>query len=324
MAHKRTPWDENSREFTSRTYSVWLTKLYNIAISRFEWVNLPPTCDERFIEQVLLFNGQMCGFYDDVMKSYFILPVTNNASLNLYGYPAKVNAYGYNGYMRQNLTPYNALYSAGDIVEEKPNCALLYSNYTHAPEFPTIVYYARKLTKADRTINVNVEVQKTPWIITCEENTRLSVLNMMKKVDDFEPAIIGTKFLDMTQDGPLKILDLKAPFICDKLQIVKRQLWQEALTVLGVEANTSEKAERQVSDELTANLGETEALRQSPLAARKVFCDQFNKVFNTNIDVRFRSDLKLSKIMEGIENASVLHNDIEGNLPNTNGGNADE
>lgn len=316
------PWVENAREFTSRTYSMWLNKLYNIAISRFEWLNLPHTCDERFIEMTLLFNARMIGFYDDPMDAYFILPCVNDGTLNLMGYPARVMAYGYNGYQMQNLIPYNSLYAAGAPIEEKPNSALLYSNYTQAPEFPLIVYYARKLARIDRTIDVNLNVQKTPWLITCEENNRLSVLNAFKKVDDFEAAIIGTKFFDPSIKKPFEVLNLNAPFISDKLQTTKRQIWQEALTALGIEANTSEKAERQVTGELTANQGETEALRQSPLAARRIFCEQFNQVFGTKISVRFRSNLELSLIMEGGENnADVLHNDTTGDLPTVDGEN---
>lgn len=325
MSRKKAPWIQNARDFTNKTYGVWLNKLYNIAISRFEWLDLPPTCDERFIEMTLLFNARMVGFKDPDLDAYLILPCVNDGTLNLMGYPARVMAYGYNGYQFPNLIPYNALYTAGTIDTEKPNSALLYANYAQAPEYPFILYYAKKLAMIDRTIDVNMNVQKTPWLITCDENTRLTVLNALKKVDDFENAIVGTKFFDPNMNNPFKVLNLDAPFISDKLQTVKRQIWQEALTVLGIEANTSEKAERQVTGELTANQGETEALRQSPLAARRIFCDQFNAVFGTNVSVRFRSNLELSLIMDGDEeNANVLHNDVEGNLRTVDGENEDK
>lgn len=326
MARKRkAPWVENARDFTNKTYGVWLNKLYNIAISRFQWENLPETCDERFIEMTLLFNGRMVGFKDSDLNAYLILPCVNSGTLNLMGYPANVMAYGYNGYQFQNLTPFNALYAAGANVDEKANSALLYANYTQAPEYPIILYYAKKLAMIDRTIDVNLNVQKTPWIIVTDENHRLSVLNALQKVDDFENAIVGTEFFDPSMNKPFQVLKLDAPFISDKLQTVKRQIWQEALTALGIEANTSEKAERQVTGELTANQGETEALRQSPLAARRIFCDQFNKVFGTNVSVRFRSNLELSLIMEGGEdNADILHDESTGYMPRNDGENNNE
>lgn len=292
---QRPPWIENAKYFTSVTYSTWFNRLYNIAISRFEWLNLPDTCNEKFIEQVLFFNGFMVGYKDTALNSFLIMPCTNNSVLDIFGYPAKVNAYGYNGYMAQNLTPYTITLGQEPT---RADAALLYANYSRCPDLPAVLYFARKLTKIDRTIDVNINVQKTPYIISCGENQRLTVANMFKQVDNFEPAIITTKFYGLNGEKPINVMDLKPPFVADKMQTLKRQVYQEALTYLGIEANTSEKAERQVTEELTANMGETESMRQSPLASRKQFCKEFNKIYGTNIDVKFRSDLQLSQIME--------------------------
>lgn len=309
---QRPPWIENAKYFTSVTYSTWFNRLYNIAISRFEWLNLPDTCNEKFIEQVLFFNGFMVGYKDTALNSFLIMPCTNNSVLDIFGYPAKVNAYGYNGYVAQNLTPYTI------TLGEEPtraDAALLYANYSRCPDLPAVLYFARKLTKIDRTIDVNINVQKTPYIISCGENQRLTVTNMFKQVDNFEPAIITTKFYGLNGEKPINVMDLKPPFVADKMQTLKRQVYQEALTYLGIEANTSEKAERQVTEELTANMGETESMRQSPLASRKQFCKEFNKIYGTNIDVKFRSDLQLSQIMEnGGLTDGELYNDDKNDL----------
>lgn len=309
---QRPPWIENAKYFTSVTYSTWFNRLYNIAISRFEWLNLPDTCNEKFIEQVLFFNGFMVGYKDTALNSFLIMPCTNNSVLDIFGYPAKVNAYGYNGYMAQNLTPYTIRLGQEPT---RADAALLYANYSRCPDLPAVLYFARKLTKIDRTIDVNINVQKTPYIISCGENQRLTVANMFKQVDNFEPAIITTKFYGLNGEKPINVMDLKPPFVADKMQTLKRQVYQEALTYLGIEANTSEKAERQVTEELTANMGETESMRQSPLASRKHFCKEFNKIYGTNIDVKFRSDLQLSQIMEnGGLTDGELYNDDKNNL----------
>lgn len=309
---QRPPWIENAKYFTSVTYSTWFNRLYNIAISRFEWLNLPDTCNEKFIEQVLFFNGFMVGYKDTALNSFLIMPCTNNSVLDIFGYPAKVNAYGYNGYMSQNLTPYTITLGQEPT---RADAALLYANYSRCPDLPAVLYFARKLTKIDRTIDVNINVQKTPYIISCGENQRLTVANMFKQVDNFEPAIITTKFYGLNGEKPINVMDLKPPFVADKMQTLKRQVYQEALTYLGIEANTSEKAERQVTEELTANMGETESMRQSPLASRKQFCKEFNKIYGTNINVKFRSDLQLSQIMEnGGLTDGELYDDDKNNL----------
>lgn len=316
---QKPPWLENAKYFTSVTYSTWFNRLYNMAISRFEWLNLPDTCNEKFIEQVLFFNGFMVGYKDTAINSYLIMPCTNNSVLDIFGYPAKVNAYGYNGYMAQNLTPYTIT-----LGQETTNAdaALLYANYSRCPDLPAVLYFARKLTKIDRTIDVNINVQKTPYIISCGENQRLTIANMFKQVDNFEPAIMTTKFYGLNGEKPINVMDLKPPFVADKMQVLKRQVYQEALTYLGIEANTSEKAERQVTEELTANMGETESMRQSPLASRKQFCKEFNKIYGTNIDVKFRSDLQLSQIMEnGGLTDGELYDDDKNDMRNADGEN---
>lgn len=317
---QKPPWIENAKYFTSVTYSTWFNRLYNMAISRFEWLNLPDTCNEKFIEQVLFFNGFMVGYKDSALNSYLIMPCTNNSVLDIFGYPAKVNAYGYNGYMAQNLTPYTIT-----LGQETTNAdaALLYANYSRCPDLPAVLYFARKLTKIDRTIDVNINVQKTPYIISCGENQRLTVVNMFKQVDNFEPAIMTTKFYGLNGEKPINVMDLNPPFVADKMQVLKRQVYQEALTYLGIEANTSEKAERQVTEELTANMGETESMRQSPLASRKQFCKEFNKIYGTNIDVKFRSDLQLSQIMEnGGLTDGELYDDDKNNMRDVDGENS--
>lgn len=313
---QKPPWIENAKYFTETTYSTWFNRLYNIAISRFEWENLPESCNEKFIEQVLFFNGFMVGYKDNTLDGYLIMPCVNNSMLDIFGYPAKVNAYGYNGYMYQNITPFTTSIKGST----QPDGALLYANYSRCPDLPAILYFARKLTKIDRTIDVNINVQKTPYIVSCSENQRLTVANMFKQVDNFEPAIITSKFYGLNGEKPLQVLDLKPPFVADKMQTLKRQVYQEALTYLGIEANTSEKAERQVTEELTANMGETESMRQSPLASRKQFCKEFNKIYGTNINVKFRSDLQLSQIMEnGGLTDGELYGDSENDLRDDDG-----
>ena len=202
---QKPPWIENAKYFTGVTYSTWFNRLYNIAISLFEWLNLPDTCNEKFIEQVLFFNGFMVGYKDTALNSFLIMPCTNNSVLDIFGYPAKVNAYGYNGYMAQNLTPYTITLGQEPT---KADAALLYANYSRCPDLPAVLYFARKLTKIDRTIDVNINVQKTPYIISCGENQRLTIANMFKQVDNFEPAIIVTKFYGLNGEKPINVMDL--------------------------------------------------------------------------------------------------------------------
>lgn len=110
------------------------------------------------------------------------------------------------------------------------------------------------------------------------------------------PVVFGSKNLNL--DG-FKVLKTDAPFVADRMQVIKRQLLEEVLTILGVEANTNDKAERLVSNEITSNMGSTEALRLNRLKSRQLAAERINRIFDTNISVEFDSNLQLAQIMNG-------------------------
>ena len=70
------------------------------------------------------------------------------------------------------------------------------------------------------------------------------------------------------------------------------QIWNEALTYLGISNNNTQKKERMITDEVVRNMGGTIASRYSRLSPRKKACKLINKMFGLNIDVRFREDFR--------------------------------
>ena len=85
-------------------------------------------------------------------------------------------------------------------------------------------------------------------------------------------------------------IQTQAPFVADKLMIIKRQIWNEMLTFFGVENGNSEKKERLITDEVMSNLGSVQAQRYVMLNSRRKAAEQINKMFGTDIEVNFRQD----------------------------------
>lgn len=272
---------EQSAYLNAKTYGAWFNQLYGISLSVFEWLNLPETIDERYLEMVLFWNGQIIFFKDENI-GFLALPVMATGPLNVYGIPTMRTAFAYNGYQKPGLTDIDSV--------------LMYNNYTRTPDVSQIQLYAQRLYEIERSIDVNVKSQKTPLLIVCDENQRLSLMNMYQQYDGNAPVIFGAK--SAYDKNAFNAISPNVNYTADKLQILKRQYWNEALTYLGVEALTSEKAERLVTGEVTSNLGGTEAQRLTRLNARKQACRYINERFGLNIDVRFRSDLTLSRISE--------------------------
>ena len=267
----------------NRTYSGWFNRLYSIAISIFEWDDLPDSVDPRFIEYVLFWKGFGLYFNDEELGNLFLSGLISG-QLDVYNIPTLRTAIANNGYMRTDLN--------------KTNSVVVYDNYSRRPIAETIKLYAMKLYEIDRTIDVNVKAQKTPVALICEdEKAVLSAQNAYLKYDGNIPVMFATK--GMLSNFTTAKTD--SPYMGDKLQLLKTQILNECLAFLGVEANLNEKAERLISAEISGNLGIIEAMRLNRLKSREDAARKINKLFGTNISVHFNSCLTLSKLMEGIE-----------------------
>ena len=256
------------------TYTYWYARLVEIAIAGFEWKNLPPEIDPRFLEMILCFDGKALFYFDDDLGEYVALQFFNSSTLDIYREPFKRTAFS---------PAVNFRYKALDESES----VIIWNNGLHLPEILPLRLYARRIAECERTIDVNVKGQKTPKIIRSTNEERLTIENLFKKYDGNIPFIFGSKNLADMQD--ITVLDTTVPFVADKIQILKRQIFNEALTYFGIENANSEKKERLVSDEVTSNYGGVAIARRTRLNARKLACRKINERFGLNIDVEFAS-----------------------------------
>lgn len=265
-----------SKNLNSLTYMMYYNRLVELAINTFEWRNLPDTVDERFLELTLFAEGQALFFYDDVL-GFLGLQCVPAGEIGIYRIPTLRQGYAVNGY----LSP----------VLDETNSVIIFNNFLHTNSQLDAEMYARRLYEIERAIDVNVKAQKTPVLIRAEEAQRLTMKNLYMQYDGNQPFIFGDKNLDI--DGGLEVLNTAAPFVADKLNFLKRQIWSEALQVFGIESSTAEKRERAVTAEVEANLGSVEALRLTRLNARRQAADQINRIFGLDIEVGLREELTI-------------------------------
>ena len=273
MGRKKTQFEE-SLLLNNRTYMMYLERLTELAVSMFEWRNLPDTIDPRYLELHLFEKGAVVYFKDEAVGD-LCLDVATQGRLNVYGYPVRRKAYSsYNNYNKQ-LTDTDSV--------------IIYNNYLRTNSVMQMKLYAQRLYQLDRIIDVNVRAQKTPVLIQADEKQRLTMLNVYKEYDGDSPVIFGDKNLDVKG---LKVLSTNAPYVSDKLYTLKTQIWNEALTYLGISNVNYQKKERMITDEVTRNQGGTIASRYSRLQMRREAVNQINKMFGTNIEVNYREDFQ--------------------------------
>lgn len=254
------------------TFMDYYYRIEEIAINMFEWANLPDSVDERFIELILCEYGYGVYFDDPVLGNLFLTCMTMEP-LDVYRYPTKRRAYSVNSYQKE-LTDKDSV--------------LVYNNYLHTNTLTTIILYARRLADIERSIEVNIRAQKTPVLVTCEEAQQLTMKNAYRDYDGNMPVIFANT--GIVDPRSIQSIQTQAPFVADKLMIIKRQIWNEMLTFFGVENGNSEKKERLITDEVMSNLGSVQAQRYIMLNSRRKAADQINKMFGTNIEVNFRQD----------------------------------
>lgn len=271
LSYKKPKRGWEAKKLNNDTFIDYLTRLQEIAINMFAWDGLPDTVDERFIELTLCEYGYLVYFNDEEIGD-LVATAMIGGQLDMYRIPINRRAYATNGYQK-------------DLTNK--DSVLVYNNYLHTPSMLTILLYARRLYEIERTIDVNVKAQKTPVAILCDESQLFTLKQCYEKYDGNEPVIFGTKNLDLKT---IQCMKTDAPYVADKLNVLKRQIWNEALTLFGVENANTEKKERLVTDEILSNLGGVQAQRYVMLNSRRQAAKQINKMFGTDIEVNFRQD----------------------------------
>ena len=260
-----------STAMNNATFMQYYDRLTELSIAMFEWKNLPETIDQRFLELALFSDGAVVFFEDEVL-GYLTLQCAMSGNFDVYRIPQNRRAYSVNGY--------NKPLDGNDSV-------IIWNNMLHKNSKLDVTMFAKRLANIDRIIDVNVMAQKTPILITCPESQQLTLKNMYNKYDGNVPMIMGDKQLDTKG---FTALSTEAPYVSDKLYQLKTQLWNEALTYLGISNVNVQKKERLITDEVMRNQGGTIASRYSRLESRRQACYEINKKFGLDIWCDYRED----------------------------------
>ena len=260
-----------SAVMNNATFRQYYDRLVELSISMFEWTNLPDTIDPRFLELTLFADGNAVFFKDEEI-GFLALQNIIAGPLDVYRIPIHRRAFSVNGYSK-------------DLNNK--DSVIIWNNALHKNSMLDVQMFAKRLYNLDRAVDVNANAQKTPILIVCEESQRLTFENLYKEYQGNAPVIKGDKGLN---PDAFKVLKTDAPFVADKLYQLKVQIWNEALTFLGISNINVTKKERLITDEVTRNLGAIIANRYSRLNARREACKQINRMFGLDIWCDYRED----------------------------------
>lgn len=261
--------------YNAQLFESFRTQIINLALSRFKWLNLPATCDERFLEWTLLVNGVATIARPKSVDAFFSTQAATLGFFNVYDNPTSWESFGNNGWR---------------FKCNADNGVLIFDNLARQPLLPILDIYARELVDVIRTKQLNRQHQKIPFLITGPESKQLDMLNLYKQVDGGEPAVLADDGISAVQFQALKT---DVEFIGDKLQEEFENVWKMIYTALGIR-NMDAKGERQSIQEVQAISEPTEMNALSPLQSRRQACEKLNERFepfiSEPINVVWRQD----------------------------------
>lgn len=282
MSKKRCGWDVGMIGYkNNNTYMSYFIYLTNLLLSRYKWINLPDTMNERFLELSLYEDGRAILVNDEVYGK-INLRCAEAGKLNIYQ-----EALSYEGFSFD----FNKIYELKDI-------ALVKNNATMTPDWLVVKECAERLYEIRRTLDVNTKALKTPVVVSCPENQKLTAKNMYMKFDGNEPVIFTYK--DEYDKIKLDVAKLDVPCYGSQLFELFNNTLNEFLTRYGINNANTDKKERQIVDEVNSNNQMIHTSADIGLMFRQEACEKYNKLYGTDIWCELRNPIK-----EGDESVEI-------------------
>ena len=259
----------------NETYADYLDRLKLLATSLFTWEGLDEIAGNgasRFLELSLYEYGRACFIKDDEL-GYMALRVNPSDTFNVYMLPTKVQACSI-GYQKN--------FDFDEVV-------YIMNNELQVPTARTINQFAYRLYETERTIDVNLIAQKTPVLIEGDTKTILTLKNVYMQYSGNTPFIFGSKAFDVS--NKLNVLNTNAPYLIDKLELHKHEIWNECLTFLGIDNANTDKKERLITDEVESNNEVINYYLNCFYKTRKKACDEINEKYGLDIKLQLNKEV---------------------------------
>jgi len=291
-----------AKQVTDLTYSDYYYRLMLLARCIFKWEGLPNGIDEKWIEKYLFSEGS-CMFFRDDNIGFFVSRCNLADGVNCNDEPISLRPVFTGTNFEKIFNKKYINYLGRENISKKPAAVLIRNNDIMFPTAATIRLYAYRLAEIQRTIDININAQKTPVLIKCTKNQKLTLQQTYNQYEGNKPVIFVDKGLDTKDD--FAVLRTDAPIVFDKLQIQKHEVWNEVMTFLGINNANMDKRERLVDDEVQANNEQIEYSAYVMLKNRENAAKLINKLFpelNGSVKVSMRKKDEIFKMLEGVIN----------------------
>ena len=225
------------------TYDQTMASARLLATNRFKWESdeiQPKKQLSEYIEKLLFIKGQ-CALFKDI-DGWKVKCCVPTGGINEYGQPSSFTLTDYNG---------NGTVTV-DIDDER--FIWIKNNNDCIPTIFWILKYCNRVAKIERTMDLNIDAQKTPFMIETSPEVHLTIQNIFKQIRAMDEVVYVDQKTGIKDN--VKVLDLNAPYLVDQLYSQKVNEYNDLLNFLGLNT-VKEKRERllydeaRISDEIT-------------------------------------------------------------------------
>jgi len=260
-----------------RTVQMYTRQMLTLAENVFEFDNLPELIDVAYMNKVLLRQGSIAFFKDDVLDTILALPYTNLGRLDVYGRPTTIQVYGKNGYSK---------------ILKPEEYVIMYDNNGRYSLYIDILQMAERIALCKRVTDINITHQKTPRLWKTTSDKKKTVEDIVNQIDSCVDGVVVYDSIDIDDLG---VVQAPAPYVSDKIDIHIEKEYAEFLRLIGIANLQTQKRERLIKDEMTASLGGTVASRYSRFQPREQAVNMINKKWGLDIKVKFYDGLPNSE-----------------------------
>ena len=263
---------------------IYLSALTELSANRFKWSGLPDEIDSRFLEMTLFRNGLSVFFHSsdmpftgkDPYDRFFSLQGAGGGIMNMYNNPTEFVVYGSNVNFPR-------------IQGSK--CVPIWCNMTRTPDHMLVALYANRLAENDVSIDISAMNLRQPTVIVASEETRLSWKNVMQQKMRGAFTIWGTNNMDL---GSVQKFDVAGDVkVLEAMQLSRSRIWNDCMTLLGIDNANQEKKERLVAGEVSANDAQVSAHKAVALSSRRYAAEQINRMYpELSVSVDYNTDIE--------------------------------
>lgn len=274
-----------------KTLDMVLDDMIDLAENVYNFKNTPDYIDMGYVNEVLLFNGSIAWFYDDVLESVVALPYDVLNGFDIYGRPNSIMARAKNGRFHKKL-------NKGEFI-------IMYDNTRRKSILPKIRQRAERISLSIRTEDINIVQQRTSRMWRTSREQENTVKDILNQVDGMVENVVAYDNINLDD---LTCVLSPAPYIVDKLDLHIEKEWASFYRLIGITSIVEEKRERLITDEVSMGQGGTVASRYSRFTPRKEAIDKINKKWNLNIEIEYYDgvpDSNKKEVKESEENVSI-------------------